>query len=336
MFGALRTGLAVLVVMQHLAGVSLVGHFAVTGFFCLSGFLMTLLMDGKYRGRIGAFAMNRFLRLYPLYWFFLALTAIMLLIGMRGARGEMHLPIGWEWIPDILYLNYWNEKRMLLPVAWAVTNEIVMYALIAFGISKTMRRSVVWVGVSILYTFMTYRYAPRGSDLYYFAFTAASLPFAVGALTYHLREELPPRVAPWLAAGSTICGCVLLWMLSTKHGDRFLVELAFYFCAAALVMSLYHLRSFASRRIRKLDETIGEVSYPIYLNHYTAAMVVMLWTPRVKDWHFFAQALPVALILAIIGYVLVDRPLKPYRDLVRSGSVKKPDGMTKEAEAAQI
>jgi peptidoglycan/LPS O-acetylase OafA/YrhL len=52
-------------------------HTAVKGFFIISGFYMALILDQKY-GRsaagIRAFAINRFLRLYPLYIVVLALT----------------------------------------------------------------------------------------------------------------------------------------------------------------------------------------------------------------------------------------------------------------------
>jgi peptidoglycan/LPS O-acetylase OafA/YrhL len=65
MFGTFRTILAALVVLQHFSPARLVGSMAVFAFFTLSGFLMTMLMDTTYRGRPEAFALNRFLRLYP-------------------------------------------------------------------------------------------------------------------------------------------------------------------------------------------------------------------------------------------------------------------------------
>jgi peptidoglycan/LPS O-acetylase OafA/YrhL len=79
-FGIYRTFLALIVVFTHFGGGSfLFGRHAVFGFFCLSGFLMTLLIDGPYKGRPDAFAANRFLRLFPLYWATIALTALAIL-----------------------------------------------------------------------------------------------------------------------------------------------------------------------------------------------------------------------------------------------------------------
>ena len=78
MFGTYRTLLAIAVVATHFGGMSGLGLVAVFGFFSLSGFLMTLLVNGPYRGRPRAFLLNRFLRLYPLYWGVVSITLILL------------------------------------------------------------------------------------------------------------------------------------------------------------------------------------------------------------------------------------------------------------------
>ena len=66
--GTYRTLLAIAVVATHFGGVNGFGLVAVFGFYSLSRFLMTLLVTGPYQGRRKAFLLNRFLRLYPLYW----------------------------------------------------------------------------------------------------------------------------------------------------------------------------------------------------------------------------------------------------------------------------
>jgi peptidoglycan/LPS O-acetylase OafA/YrhL len=53
-------------------------YIAVTAFYVISGFYMSLVLDTKYTGRRGllTFYSNRALRLFPVYWIVLLLTAI--------------------------------------------------------------------------------------------------------------------------------------------------------------------------------------------------------------------------------------------------------------------
>jgi len=60
-----------MVVMQHLGNVSALGVYAVFGFYILSGYLMTLILHSGYGyswSGVRRFALNRFLRIYPIYW----------------------------------------------------------------------------------------------------------------------------------------------------------------------------------------------------------------------------------------------------------------------------
>jgi peptidoglycan/LPS O-acetylase OafA/YrhL len=76
--GFLRILLACAVVIAHshsIYGFMGIGGAAVQAFFIVSGFYMTLILDKKYvgAGALKLFYSNRFLRLFPLYWFFLLL-----------------------------------------------------------------------------------------------------------------------------------------------------------------------------------------------------------------------------------------------------------------------
>src|SRR5688572_16262825 len=99
MFGTFRYVLALLVLFQHtvprLGGEPHgAGLYAVFSFFVLSGYVVTKVLHESY-GVDGAatcrFLLNRGLRVYPLYWMTLAITALAL-IGVpditvaRGAQ----------------------------------------------------------------------------------------------------------------------------------------------------------------------------------------------------------------------------------------------------------
>src|SRR5262245_29731787 len=88
MFGTYRISLALLVGFYHLIRDNYAGPPAVFAFFVLSGFLMTLIINGTYAdGRDGFFRylLNRILRIYPGYYVALGLAAAIVYFAPEAA-----------------------------------------------------------------------------------------------------------------------------------------------------------------------------------------------------------------------------------------------------------
>ena len=197
MFGTYRTLLALLVVLLHFAYIPLIGEYAVFGFFALSGFLMTLIMQRNYGysvAGVGAFAVNRFLRIYPVYWVACAVSVIVLL-GLPFEQTS-----GWnrnyfmpdtvrDWFYNLALVLRFTQKPSLVSPAWALTVELFFYACIGLGLSRTRLITSVWFLLSIAYTVWLLLTDPVWGHRYY-TVGAASLPFATGAMIWHYREEI--------------------------------------------------------------------------------------------------------------------------------------------------
>ena len=200
MFGILRVFLAINVVLLHIFNVPYLGNYSVSFFFILSGFLMTYIMHEKYGFDFNGFKffwINRFLRLYPVYLIVIALTAFIFILFPGSNLTEypiLYLPKGIsEWLANItmIYPKILPYKftPILSPSSWALTNELCFYLLIAFGISKTKIRTILWLILSIAYFIGTYLYYDIASYRYG-AIPAASLPFAIGACLYWVNKKL--------------------------------------------------------------------------------------------------------------------------------------------------
>src|SRR5882672_3319363 len=80
--GCFRFLLAASVMLSHLAFYPaafphpLTGDVAVEAFYIISGFLITLVLHGKYRDSLFTFYTNRVLRIYPIYWVSLGLYLV--------------------------------------------------------------------------------------------------------------------------------------------------------------------------------------------------------------------------------------------------------------------
>ena len=99
MFGTFRLLLALMVVQSHFAGGALGGPVAVFGFFCLSGYLMTKIVNETYSDGVGGylrFLGNRALRIYPAYYAAVVFAAVVLMLWPNAA----HTAAGWYTLPQ--------------------------------------------------------------------------------------------------------------------------------------------------------------------------------------------------------------------------------------------
>lgn len=279
MFGTYRTLLALMVVLLHYAKVPFIGQYAVFGFFALSGYLMTLIMQSNYGYTphgMAAYALNRVLRIFPLYWL-CCLIALAILIALGPAHTTEINPTFFvpensrQWTRNIFLILGFNSPGALISPAWALTVELFYYICIGLGLSRNRQITVVWLVASIAYTaWLIGSGAPFGER--YNSIAAASLPFSTGAFIYHWRGELSRLFSPLTAKAyspAVLFGVIILnWTVARYSGA--LPGWGFYanfLLCALMIISLFnrkHLK-FVSKR---LDNWLGELSYPVYLVHY--------------------------------------------------------------------
>jgi peptidoglycan/LPS O-acetylase OafA/YrhL len=321
MFGIWRTLLAIEVVLYHLAGVRIIGQYAVFAFFVLSGFLMTAIMQGSYGYSVAGFArylQNRALRLYPSYWFALIVTVLLIAAfgapPMRAFNSHMIMPATFaEWVQNltIVFADWipFDHAVRLVPPTWALTVEIFFYVAIGLGVSRTRRRTWVWVGVSLAYVVVAvaaHAVGRNGDDLYG-AIAAGSLPFAMGAMTWHYRDEIH-GLTRTLHLDKPIRAIALRWLswaafLTANQiiGRYWLVPLGNYVnigLSMLIVCVLYHQRP--GDKLRRIDKAVGDFSYPIYLLHWQGAAIASMLLFGV----FVRGKTPEGLTVAGLGLVI--------------------------------
>jgi peptidoglycan/LPS O-acetylase OafA/YrhL len=317
MFGTLRTLLAINVVLLHIFSVPALGNYSVSFFFLLSGFLMTLIMNETYGFSLKGFTVfwkNRVLRLYPSYFVVLGITIIAIFVFPTIIKHpDLYLPTTvFEWISNItmVYPNVVPHRiePRLVPPSWALTNEILFYFLISFGISKTLRRTLIWLGLSVLYYIVTYHFF-KITSYRYSSILASSLPFAFGALLYWINKAKPLKKVSIFTI-LIVYGLFLINALLTSEYGVILGELSKYInivLAFILVYLLYNYK--VKRRYKKLDSYLGYYSYPVYLSHY---LVVILYSSLIgygtisNSFKLNIEALiPYFLVLLVVSFLIV-------------------------------
>lgn len=136
--GMFRLGLALLVLVHHSTRLGL-GAAAVYVFFCLSGYWMHAVWEGRYsklpHGYL-TFVFARYIRLLPLFWLCgLLAFGVELFLGKVNPAGWLSQTHSWiEWLhlvgPNVLILGYnWQEHMALVP-AWSLDIEMQFYLLL--------------------------------------------------------------------------------------------------------------------------------------------------------------------------------------------------------------
>lgn len=342
MFGAYRTMLAIWVVAHHLVGIPTIGGYAVFAFFTLSGFLMTTVMHKTYGydwNGVKGYALNRMLRLYPMYWVTALLSAVSIAVIGEQFSSQFHsalrIPSSLQEIVangTMLYpalFPYEFEPR-LSPPTWALTLEIFFYACIAAGISKTVRRTYIWVSLSVLYYVMTYwgelDYAHRYGSIF-----AASLPFSLGALLYFKKESYFHRLKrarfshPMVVVSIYIANAVV-FMLNAYYtpfeASNLINEIGIYtniaLSLAVIITLLYRGKEIFNRTT---DKFLGDFSYPLYLIHWPCGLLAafFLFSSPVHGFtregaFVFLVALPLSLVISFLLIKAIDEKVELLRD----------------------
>ena len=330
MFGTYRTVLALLVVLQHLGGIEVIGTYAVFGFYILSGYLMTAIMHQSYgytATGVSRYALNRFLRVYPIYWVSALFTLALIYLFGSQALGDYHEAMRYpatlnEVIKNSLILFPDLSSARLTPPAWALTVELFFYVLIGVGLSRCFRAVVVWFVVSLIYHVTAALQSFPWSDTY-FSVAAASLPFSTGALIFFQRE----RLRHWLEGRET----PIVVLLATAFVANYLVVDTFtsrpfgfyssYVICAMMVASLSLVS--ASQRWLSVDKWLGDLSYLIYLTHFQAGFLVIWLAGSVgvaldKDnLMFFALSVPLILVISLVMSHVLQIPIDSVRSMIK-------------------
>lgn len=300
--GTLRTLFAVAVVFTHSYGFVFVGgRNAVQLFYMISGFLISyVLVERKTYATTLSFYINRYLRLYPIY-FVVAMTSLLLLTagieskdnqGFFGIYNEAPLEakslllfsnlaiFGQDWVmfsgvqnDDLVFTAQFQNsdivlyRGLLLPQAWTLGVELSFYLIAPLVLHRKR----------VLLSLLIFSIAIRGYlfaigighiDPWIYRFFPAELAFfLLGALAHQVllplyRRRLSPEKLEQLSAAST-------YALIFVSAVYWLIPLPELIKSAVLILlfSLLMPFTFVFQSRRQWDRRVGDLSYPIYICH---------------------------------------------------------------------
>lgn len=307
--GLLRLLLAAIVLFEHTGGL---GGYAMTGgavavqcFFIISGFYMGLVLNERYdRPALNrAFYANRAIRIFAMYYLFLALHLIVFaLVEMQGGTSPLGIyaddRIGLGERIGLGLLNFtaigqelplwlriedgalaWTAQfrgsgegevinYMMIPMAWSLSLELMFYALAPFIARRSARTIALIMAVSLIA-----RVAAAGfglvSDPWSYRFFPFELAlFLAGVLAYKAwaanRERWQGGVWRILALAVPMAILAWPWWSGGETADSFF-SLPRVGLLALFAVALPAIHGWSHKSAT--DRAIGELSFPVYLGH---------------------------------------------------------------------
>src|SRR3990167_1412159 len=349
--GLIRTLLALAVVLGHAqaAYVMVGGRNAVQMFYVISGFLISyVLVERRAYASPWVFYANRYLRLYPIYLVVGLLTLLGCAMSLRPEFFEVYqqapwpaalwlfvsnlLIVGQDWLMfagvkanqlvfavDFKISDVPLWKGLLAPQAWTLGVELSFYLVAPFIV-----RRLAWLWC-LLVTSIALRAALIRQGLgmndpwdYRFFPTELAL-FMMGALTHKVLRPLYARYLErdvlahlsWGALGVMLLAVVVYPYVPMDH----LLKSALLFALLLPCMPLLFVLQSSS----KIDRTIGELSYPIYICHWLVIEVcTKLFAGRPKEGAFLACVIGGSLLCAYVLNRWVGEPVERWRDKLRA------------------
>lgn len=348
-FGILRFVLALMVLSQHFCGDIAPdfikktvfpwapGNVAVLAFFIMSGFIICEAYHYNYQDRPIAYIKNRLLRIVPAYW---AALIVSILIHLCILQYYGHLAnldrqtIGASYFHanniirnfTAIFLPLHTEETLsrypFIPYAWALQVEMMFYFtvfLVGYGYKfikpYTNLPQTYWLALAgyagIIAALITQAgWLPNRFEYgSYFAFGGALFFFLNG----HRKAlfVLLPAFAQ------------MIWHFRDYSASDFNVVAAYrpgQFLLMAIILVGIVVLATAHIRHTQADKRFGELSYPLYLNHYVMVIVIFNTVSRFSIG-YMVLGLIGSLILTEIMFVAVEKPLIKVRQRIRQKSI---------------
>jgi len=309
------------------------GAFGVDLFFLLSAYLITelLVREKELKGTLNVrmFYARRILRIWPLYFFAIALCA-----GLQFVLPEQELSLaaiawflllGGNW-----YTALYRTPDAFISPLWSVSIEEQFYLLWPLAVRRASITSIAWIAAAlvvagsvarwIFYGLVTVNTAP----LFIWANTFTRLDtIGLGILLAAISHQRPFPPVSFAIRAVSLCGGIACWLAANELGivlpdpSRFGVMVGYPLMTLGSLLLLLSAYGLDVQPIPRIVRTpliyLGRISYGLYVYHVLAFLLARLWLLRSpEDAAGKIVAVPVAFALtcafAALSYRWLEAP----------------------------
>jgi peptidoglycan/LPS O-acetylase OafA/YrhL len=313
------------------------GRIGVTGFFVLSGFLITIHLlqqrdsEGSVVKKIKVFYTKRILRIWPLYYAIILLSlyafphinALHFTLPNNIADARLQLS-QYQWYYLFLLPQVPLSYHVVLPFAepsWSIGVEELFYLIIPLVIFSTKRLQPVLIAVCLLFIgwrYISFYTSDNTIDDFGFnllivsRYDCISIGCLAGLYYYQKRDFLK------FINTTVFVGCIIALILFSAVASQSLYQYA-HFSILFAVIILYTAANNPRIFNSKLLQFYGKVSFSLYMVHEIAIML-LLNAHDFSDYHpvlFYIVSFTFATLLAFISFKVIEEPFLKIKSKVR-------------------
>ena len=319
--------------LHFVTRLSSMGWVGVDIFFVLSGFLITsiLLKTKSERNYFKNFYIRRALRIFPLYFVFIA--AIVLLLPKLDPDFAPQISRALPFL--LLYQQNWFMLFSKIPlttylaVTWSLAIEEQFYLLWPAVVYFTRKETLIKISIAIISVSILARIfgmlfwgdkSEASTFFYYNTFTRfEQLVFGgllATAFTYPIWVDRLRHIAVSVFVVSFL-GFVALCFTAYPHmvpldGNTWLVlggyTFAAVFSAALVTILMTHPETSVFRKVFQFKPLIffGKYSYSIYLLHVPLILILLdvLWRTGARGWPMYLAYIVLTYVVTVIGALI--------------------------------
>lgn len=304
-------------------------NFGVDMFFMISGFLITylLLKERTEKGKIDIknFYVRRILRIWPLYFFVIAISPL-LVMWLRTSNPGLPEP---EYKPVIFFYNNFRTimtERWDFPFAhfWSICVEEHFYLVWPFLVAFLPMKKLPYVFAGVMAISIGFRCCADEFHWTWYNIYLNTLSridaLALGGLVawIHFHRPFSLRM-PWYAR--VLLYAILLWTLSVDNSNDWpnffevVFKKYFYLLTIGFCMMNYVFNPDALFRWgpKHPINYLGKCCFGIYLwgnilLQFILFKIMFVHFPNMSGWVYWPIVIGLSLLIPIISYELIERP----------------------------
>jgi len=357
--GAFRVFLALSVLMAHSENPGILqgfgGENAVEVFFVISGFFISAILTNGYK-QIKLFYLNRFLRLYPIYYLILFLSMGLFLVTAFYNSDFSRFSHPWQPLlsamlanglilgtDSILFLQWHNgglhlgsftnsdfpiHSMLFVPQAWTLGLEVMFYILAPLLI-RIKNSWLFALGLTSLIAKFAFLSLVSNTDPWTYRFFPFEIHLFILGIAMHRYSKNSLR-AKKISKKRIYLLTAILFLVNGYASNTWTISR--YIWLSVLVGFLLLIIFFGESD--SADRKFGELSYPIYISHIFVIEVCYIVTSRVSFFNGIMQTSQVRILFSVLGTLLVSkilikctRKIEYGRDMFRHQARERPNSI---------